>query len=299
MFANYLVGLREGLEASLVVVILVAHLVRTGRRGLLPTIWTGVGAAVGVSLAFGALLTFGPRGLTDRAQEIIGGSLSILAVGLVTWMVLWMATAARGLSGELKGRLDTAVVTGRRALVAVAALAVGREGLETALFLWAATRSVAGSEGSTALPLAGALLGILTAVAIGFGVYRGALRLNLGAFFAWTGGVLVVVAAGVLAYGVHDLQEAAVLPGEDHLAFDLSDAVAPTSVGATLIKGVFNLSPAMSWLEVGAWALYLAVVMPLFIRRLRAAGPASAGTGPSGGASAPTARPGPAWTRPG
>lgn len=271
MFANYLVGLREGLEASLVVVILVAHLVRTGRRSLLPAIWVGVALAIAVSLAFGALLTYGPKGLTFQAQEVIGGTLSILAVGLVTWMVLWMATAARGLSTELKGKLDAAASVGRRALVAVAVLAVGREGLETALFLWAATRAATGEDSSATTPLIGALLGILTAVVLGWLVYRGALRLNLGRFFAWTGAFLVLVAAGVLAYGVHDLQEAGVLPGLNALAFDVSDTIAPTSVGATLVRGVLNLSPAMTWLEILAWACYLTIVMPLFLRRLRPA----------------------------
>lgn len=277
MFANYLVGLREGLEASLVVVILVAHLVRTGRRSLLPAIWAGVALAVAASLAFGALLTYGPKGLTFQAQEVIGGTLSLLAVGLVTWMVLWMATAARGLSAELKGKLDAAARVGRRALVAVAVLAVGREGLETALFLWAATRAATGEDSSASSPLIGALLGILTAVVLGWLVYRGALRLNLGRFFAWTGAFLVLVAAGVLAYGVHDLQEAGVLPGLNVLAFDASATIAPTSVGATLVRGVLNLSPAMSWLEILAWACYLAIVMPLFLRRLRPA-PAPAHT---------------------
>jgi high-affinity iron transporter len=272
MLANYLVGLREGLEASLVVVVLVAHLVRTGRRGLLPAVWAGVAVAVSVSVAFGALLTFGPRGLTFEAQEMIGGTLSIVAVGFVTWMVLWMATAARSLSGELKGRLDAAAQVGRRALVVVAMLAVGREGLETALFLWAATRAAAaGGTRSTTAPLVGALLGILTAVVLGWLVYRGALRLNLSRFFAWTGGLLVVIAAGVLSYGVHDLQEASVLPGLNSLAFDVSHILTPTSVTATVLKGVFNLSPATTWLELTAWVGYVVAVMPLFVRRLRSA----------------------------
>ena len=281
MLANYLVGLREGLEASLVVVILVAHLVRTNRRQLLVSIWLGVGVAVAISLGFGALLTFGPRGLTFEAQEIIGGGLSIIAVGFVTWMVLWMATAARGLSGELKGRVDAAALAGRGSLVVVAMLAVGREGLETALFLWAATRAATGGSQSAAVPLVGALLGLLTAVAIGWLVYRGALRLNLARFFAWSGGFLILVAAGVLSYGVHDLQEAGVLPGLNTLAFDVSNIIDPSTLLATVLKGVFNFSPATTIAEAIAWVAYVIVVLPLFVRRLRAGGAAPSSPTPS------------------
>ena len=193
---NYLIGLREGLEASLVVVILIAYLVKTDRRRMLPWIWVGIGVAVLVSLAFGALLTFGPRRLTFEAQEAIGGILSIIAVGFVTWMVFWMASHARGLSGELRGKVDVAAEAGRASLAFVAFLAVGREGLETALFLWSATQAATDSSGSAVLPLLGALLGILTAVAMGFAFYKGVLKINLSKFFTWTGAILIVVAAG-------------------------------------------------------------------------------------------------------
>ncbi|MGN6129848.1 MAG: iron uptake transporter permease EfeU [Nocardioidaceae bacterium] len=265
MLANYLIGLREGLEASLVVVILVAYLARSDRRHLLHRIWIGVGIAVAISLAFGALLTFGPRGLSFEAQEAIGGSLSIVAVGFVTWMVMWMARSARGLSGELRGQIDRAADGAWLSLVLVAMLAVGREGLETALFLWAATQAASG----TAAPLAGAAVGILTAGALGVLVYRGALRLNLSKFFAWTGGVLVLVAAGVLAYGVHDLQEAGILPGLNSLAFDVSNVIAPDSWIGTLLKGTLNFSPATTWLQAVVWVLYVVPTLVGFSRRIR------------------------------
>ncbi len=266
---NYLIGLREGLEASLVVVILIAYLVKTDRRDLLPRIWAGVALAILISIGFGALLTFGPRRLTFEAQEAIGGTLSIIAVGFVTWMVFWMANHARGLSGELRGKIDAAAEAGRMSLALVALLAVGREGLETALFLWAATQAATNSDGSTTAPLLGALLGILTAVAMGFAFYKGVLKINLAKFFKYTGMILIVVAAGVLAYGVHDLQEAGILPGLNNLAFDVSEQIPPTSWHGTLLKGTLNFSPATTWLEAIAWVAYVIPTMTLFLLRVR------------------------------
>lgn len=277
VLANFLIGLREGLEAALVVSILVAYLVKSGRRELLPRIWAGVGLAVAVALGFGAALTFGPRGLTFEAQEAIGGSLSLVAVAFVTWMIFWMSAAARGLGAELRGQVDRAAESGRWSLAVVAMLAVGREGLETALFLWAATqagtRDTIGSVTPTWEPLVGALLGLLVAVALGYLIYRGAIRLNLTVFFTWTGAFLIVVAGGVLAYGIHDLQEAGILPGLHDLAFDVSGAIPPSSWYGTLLKGVFNFSPATTWLEALAWVLYVVPVGAIFLLRTRAQRP--------------------------
>jgi high-affinity iron transporter len=270
VLANYLIGLREGLEAALVVSILVAYLVKTERRHLLGRIWLGVGIAVAVSLGFGAALTYGPRGLTFKAQELIGGSLSIVAVCFVTWMIFWMARAARGIAGELRGRIDVAAEGSAWSLALVAMLAVGREGLETALFLWAATE--AGTrDGDTATwePLVGAGLGLATAVLLGYLLYRGAIRINLTKFFTWTGAFLILVAAGVLSYGVHDLQEADFLPGLTNIAFDVSDTIAPGTWYATVLKGVLNFSPVTTKLEALAWVLYAVPTMALFLRSVR------------------------------
>jgi high-affinity iron transporter len=262
LFGNYLIGLREGLEASLVVCILIAYLVKTGRREALPPVWLGIGAAVALSLAFGAALEFGSQELTFEAQEALGGSLSIVAVALVTWMVFWMRRTARHLRAELHGKLEAALAMGTGALVLTAFLAVGREGLETALFVWAAVQ--AGSDG-TPRPLIGVVLGLLTAVAMGWLFYRGALRINLANFFTWTGGLLVVVAAGVLAYGCHDLQEAGVLPGLNARPFDVSGAVPPDSWYGTLLKGVFNFQPDPTWWQLAVWVLYLVPTLILFL----------------------------------
>jgi high-affinity iron transporter len=289
MLANYLIGLREGLEATLVVVILVAYLVKSGRRELLGRIWAGVAVAVLVSLAFGALLTFGPRGLSFHAQEALGGTLSVIAVGFVTWMVMWMARSARHLSGDLKGAVDRAADGGGVSLMMVAVLAVGREGLETALFLWAATQAATAGAGSSTLPLLGAALGLLSAVVLGYLFYRGALKINLGRFFTWTGAILIVVAAGVLGYGIHDLQESGVLPGLYSLAFDVSrpmDANSFMRALAALLKGIFNVSPDTTWLQAVAWVAYLSVTMTVFLRVIRRGHrPAPAPRVPAGSAS--------------
>jgi high-affinity iron transporter len=257
-----------------------AYLTKSGRRALLPRLWAGVGLAVAVSAAFGALLTFGPRGLTFEAQEAIGGGLSIVAVALVTWMVFWMARTARTLGSELRSRMDGVADGAAWGLVLVAALAVGREGLETALFLWAAAQAT----GSSTEPLTGALLGLAVAAGLGFLLHRGVLKVNLARFFTWTGAALVVIAGGVLAYGIHDLQEAGILPGLHTLAFDVSNAVPPSSWYGTLLKGTLNFSPATTWLEAGAWVLYVLPVMFLYLRsnlpstrsRTTAASPAAA-----------------------
>ena len=263
---NFLIGLREGLEAALVVGILLAYIRKTQRTHLLAPMWAGVSVAVLLSLSFGALLTFGPQTLTFEAQEAIGGSLSIISVGFVTWMIFWMAENARMLSDELKGKLD-AVQTSVWAVVLLAALSVGREGLETTLFIWSATRT-AGQE-ANAIPMLGALVGIAIAVVMAWGMMRGMMRINLPRFFTVTGAFLVIVAAGVLSYGIHDLQEAAILPGLNNIAFESYRYIDPSSFVGTLLKAVFNLSSTTTWLEAGVWILYVGIVMPLFIRAQR------------------------------
>ncbi|WP_330330144.1 FTR1 family protein [Streptomyces sp. NBC_00536] len=269
MFSNYLIGLREGLEASLVVCILIAYLVKTGNKDKLGPLWLGVGLAAALSLAFGAGLEFGTSELTFQAQEAIGGSLSIISVGLVTWMVFWMKRTARHLKSELQGKLDAALAMGTGALVTTAFLAVGREGLETSLFVW---RSVH-AAGDGAGPLIGVLLGIGTAIVLGWLFYRGALKINLAKFFKWTGGMLVVVAAGVLAYGVHDLQEADFLPGLNSKAFDVTGAIPPDSWYGTLLKGTFNFQADPTVLQISVWALYLVPVLALFLYTAKAPAP--------------------------
>jgi high-affinity iron transporter len=274
MLGNFLIGLREGLEAALVVSILVAFLVRTNRREVLPKVWLGVGLAIAVSVGVTAALALTQQALTFEAQEAFGGSLSIIAVGFVTWMIFWMRRTARTISAELRGKLEDAIKMGTTAIVVMAALAVGREGLETALFFFTAAQAA----GETTQPLIGFLLGIAVAAALAYLLYRGAVKINLGRFFMITGALLIFVAAGILAYGVHDLQEAGILPGLNTLAFDVSGAIPPDSWYAVLLKGVLNFSPQTTVLQAVVWVLYVAVVLTLFLRPQRAKTPAPANT---------------------
>ena len=292
MLGNFLIGLREGLEAALVVSILVAYLVKSGKRRELRWIWLGVGIAVLLSVGLTVGLGLQSRQLTFRTQELIGGVLSIVAAAFVTWMVFWMATAAKHIAGDLRGRIDDAA--GRWwSLSLVAFLAVGREGMETALILWSNTRTAIdrdlpeGAPVSTT-PLIGAALGLLTAVVLGYLIYRGAISLNLTVFFTWTGYFLILVAAGVLSYGIHDLQEAGLVGGLNSHLFDVSHIIAPSSWYGTVLKGIFNFSPQTTYWEAAAWITYVVVVLPAFVTviRKRQRPPPAPATAPSTPANA-------------
>ncbi len=258
MLATYLIGLREGLEAALVVTILVAFLVKSDLRHRLPYVWIGVGVAAALSVGFAATLEFTSANLEYRNQELFEAVASIAAVVFVTWMIFWMRRAARGLASELRGKLKSAVEVGPLAVVVTAFLAVAREGLETALFFFATVQASSQSGAVAAL-----LAGIATAIAIGAGLYYSAIRVNLTKFFTWTGALLVLVAAGILKYGVHDLQEANVLPGlNDQLPFPTFD---PTQWWAELLRGMFNITPTPSVFESLAWIAYAVPVLLLFL----------------------------------
>lgn len=269
MLANFLIGLREGLEASLIVSILVAYLVKTHRRSEIKYIWAGVAAALAVVVAVFAAITVIFDQLSFFWQEVVGGTLSIIAAAMVTWMIFWMRKTARTLKRELEGQLATALELGPSALLAIAFVTVGREGLETAAIMWS---TIVGS--TTAGPFVGAASGIGVAVILGYLIYRGALHINLSKFFTVTGALLIVVAAGVLAYGIFDLQEAGILPGFSNRAFDVSAAIPPGSWYGTLLKGTVNFQPDPSWLQVIAWTCYIVPVMFLFFAGANTSRPA-------------------------
>ncbi|MFD4504926.1 iron uptake transporter permease EfeU [Streptomyces sp. NPDC058457] len=268
-FPSFLIGLREGLEAGLIVSILVATLVRAGAGNRLSQVWTGVLAAIALAMSFGAVLTFTAASLSATAQEAFGGTLSVIAVAFVTAMVFWMRRSARSLAGEIKEKVTGALAMGSGVLILTSFLAVGREGLETALFLWTTARAAGESAG----PLAGAGIGLVLAAGLCWGLYRRVLKINLTRFFTYTGAVLIVIAAGVLGYGLRDLQEGGVLPGNTAYAVDLSGHIDAGSWYSTLLQGVLNITPTMTWLQVIGYVGYLAVVMTLFVRGVRTSVP--------------------------
>ncbi|MEW2430225.1 iron uptake transporter permease EfeU [Micromonospora sp. NPDC047644] len=267
MFATYLIGLREGLEATLVVSILVAFLVKSQRRDRLPQVWAGVGLAVALSVLFGWLIEYTSTSLLSRSEdrELFEAITSVAAVVFVTWMIFWMRRAARTIAGELRGKLTEALAVGSLAVAGMAFLAVIREGLETALIFYSAAQGAAGDSG----PLLALTGGIVTAVVLGVLLYASALRINLSKFFTWTGALLILVAAGILKYGVHDFQEAGVLPGLNDLAFDITSVLDPSTWYAALLAGMFNVTPAPTVLETIAWVAYAVPVLLLFLRPAR------------------------------
>ncbi|KGM14791.1 hypothetical protein N867_15910, partial [Actinotalea fermentans ATCC 43279 = JCM 9966 = DSM 3133] len=195
----------------------------------------------------------------------------------------WMARTARHLKRGLEARLDGAVANGGWAVPVLSFLAVAREGVETALFLWAGAGATAGTS-----PALGAGLGIAAAVVLGWAVYRGAVRLDLRAFFTWTGFSLVVIAAGVLAYGVHELQEVGLVPWGTATAYDVSGAVPPDGTLGVVLRGLVSYSAAPSWTMVAVWWVYLGVVATAYARAVRHRAPAPAATAASSGTAAPS-----------
>ena len=260
LLGSGLIGLREGLEASIVVMILVAFLVKSGRRDALRWVWLGVGAAVAMTIGVFLGIRYGAYDLAGLTAEAIAGIASLVAVAIVTSMVLWMRRASAGLSGELRAGMSRALETGAAAVVMLSFLAVGREGFETALFM------VGYAEAETAWPLVGLAIGVLAAAGIAWAMYAGAVRINLAKFFTYTGLFLIVVAAGILSYGVGALQTVGWLPGHGHRAFDISSALDWSSWYGQILQGVFNVTPTPTVLQLLAWGTYLIAVMTLFLR---------------------------------
>jgi high-affinity iron transporter len=260
LLGSGLIGLREGLEASMVVVILVAFLVKSDRRDALKWVWLGVAAAILMTVTVFLVIQFSAYTITGLAAEAIAGIASLIAVTIVTTMVLWMRKAAAGLSTELRSEMSKALETGAMAVLTLAFLAVGREGVETALFM------VGYAEAETAWPLVGLVVGVLIAAIIAYGMYAGAVRINLAKFFKYTGVFLIVVAAGILSYGIGALQTVGWIPGLQSKAFDLTGWMNWSAAYGEIIQGVFNVTPTPTVLQLSAWLAYLVIVLFVFLR---------------------------------
>jgi high-affinity iron transporter len=272
---TFVIGLREGLEAALIVGIIAAFLGQQGRRDALRQVWIGTAAAVLICLGIAIALQAISSDLPERQQEALETVVGALAVGMVTYMVIFMRRHARDLKGDLQGATASALAAGSsRALVAMAFLAVLREGFETAVFLLATFDASGDATGSWL----GAVIGILLAAAAGYGIYRGGLRLNLARFFRVTGLVLIVVAAGLVMTAFQTANEAGWLNIGQAQAFDLSWLVRPGTVLASLLTGVLGIQPFPVWIEVTAWLAYLVpmVIVVAWPARRRRPQPAAA-----------------------
>ena len=271
MLSNFLIGLREGLEAALIVGILIAYIIKTNqasKRKLLTAVWIGVAVALVASLALGGFLSFTSAELTPRGEEFFAGTTSLLAVGLVTWMVFWMKRTARSLRQDLHGKVETALSSGPLTLAAAAFFAVLREGLETSLFVYANFRSING-EGVGAGPAIGLIIGLAVAVFLGWAIYRRAITLNLATFFKITGVALIVIAAGVLSYGVHEFQELGWIPAADLFIWDTTSWMSKESIPGSILAGTIGFDTTTSWWQFGFWGLYLLITLKAYLAPAR------------------------------
>jgi high-affinity iron transporter len=261
VLATYVIGLREGLEAALIVGIVAAFLRQQGHARALGYVWAGVVIAVVFCAGVGVALQVLNQELPQRQQEMLETVVGLFAVGIVTFMIVWMRRHARGLRAELEAHAAKALETGSVwALVGMAFFAVLREGLETAVFLLAAFQASTDEFDAGV----GALLGLLSAVVIGAGLYRGGIKINLARFFRITSVVLVVIAGGLLAAAVHTAHEAAWFNSFQGQALDLSWLVVPGTVTSSLLTGMLGLQPLPTYAEAAAWLLYV-VPMLLYV----------------------------------
>lgn len=265
MLATYLIGLREGIEAAIIISILVGYVVKLGERQHVTKIFGGAAAAVLLSLGIGFGLSGIASEVSDTLEITITGITSLLAVVFVTWMIFWMARQSRAMATNLRSRVDAAVAKSAWSLATVAFLAVAREGVETSILLWSAARSAGGSFGV----FGGAFLGLLTASVAGYLMYRGALKFNLGTFFNITGAYLVVIAAGIFSYAIGEFQELGLLPFLTNPAYDFSAALPEGSVPELILAGTIAFNTAPSLLQAAGWFAYVIPVAIIYGRTIR------------------------------
>lgn len=272
-----LTGLREGVEAALIIAIVLAYLNKTGNRRYFGRIWLGAGLAIALSAVAGIGLFVTVGGFEEPYEQLFEGATMLLAAGVVTWMLFWMRRQAASVGGELRASVDRALTEGGAwALSFLAFTAVIREGLETSLFLVGQAQAAGTDDGGALSVLLGAVTGLLLAVGVGWLVYTGTRRVNLGAFFKWTGVALIFIAAGLLSYAVHEFIEAGVITIGTQTAFDIS-AILPHNEGIGLfLRAIFGYTSTPEWATLIAWVAYIAIVLPLYLRPLPPRRPAPA-----------------------
>ncbi|WP_288812805.1 iron uptake transporter permease EfeU [uncultured Gordonia sp.] len=266
LFGSGLIGVREGLEAGVVVMLILAILAKSGRRDAVTWLWTGVAAAAAATAVLYATIRIGTATVSSLTAELVVGIASLTSVAIVTLMVLWMNRVSTDLSSDLASEVSSAVLNGRVAVMGLAFLAVGREGLETALLMASFEQSVGRGD---SWPMIGLAVGVCIALLVTALLYRGLVQVDIHKFFYCTAFFLVFVAAGILSHGVRSLQDIGWLPGGSQLAFDISDVYDQTSWYGTTFAGILNFRPDPTFLQLVAWALYIGTVTAVLVRGKR------------------------------
>jgi high-affinity iron transporter len=266
--SGLLTGLREGVEAALIIAIICAYLAKTGNRRHFPTVLAGAGLAIALSVVLGVVLFVTVGGLEEPYEQIFEAITLFAAAAVVTWMLFWMRRQARHVKGELHAAVDRALDQGSvTALAVLAFVAVIREGLETSLFLVGQANSA--EQGAPSV-LIGAIIGLAIAAVFGVGFYQGSRRLNLQTFFRWTGVALIFIAAGLLSVGVHELVEIGVIPFGAQTLFDLSGVLPHSADGGNVVgqflRALFGYSSTPEAITFSVWLTYIVVVLFLFLR---------------------------------
>jgi high-affinity iron transporter len=267
MLVPFLIMLREGIEAALIVGIVASYLKQTGRQKWMAAVWIGVIAACILCLLIGILLDLGSAEFPQREQEMFEAGVGLIAVCILTSMVFWMKKAARSIKAQLHDSIDAALKPGDRqgfALAGMAFFAVAREGLESVFFLLATFQQNVG----IAAPI-GAIIGLLAAIGVGCGIYYGGVRINLKRFFHWTGVFILFVAAGLLAGSVRALHEAGLWNGLQSIAFDLSGTLPSDSVLGSVLGSILGYQDMPTVSEVLAYCLFLVPTLALFLGSLQ------------------------------
>lgn len=265
MLGALLITLREGLEAALIIGIILAYLARTSNRQGFKPVWVGTSLAILASLVAGVVIYLTAGELSGRAEEVFEGLAMFLATGVLTWMIFWMRKQAVNIKANLQAQIQSVLTSGSSlGLVLLAFVAVVREGIETVLFLFAATKV---AESAVAF-ISGGVLGLVIAVIIGYGLYKGTARLNLRAFFNVTGLLLIIFAAGLLVHGIHEFHEAGVIPPIVEHVWDINNVLPEKSTFGRFLTAIVGYNANPSLVEVIAYLVYLVLVLVNFFRPL-------------------------------